>query len=326
MFAMGGQHAPNGAARKQAVYAAPMRHARVAACLVAQLAALPLARKAAAQSGPPITADSFAASSPDIVYLTGGGVLRGTVIDVVPGIGVRVRLANAEAGAEAKVVTIPQREVLNWIRPGAPPVEGPVVPPARWADLKPDEPATLVHLDGWLARLQLDSTGRGQWTDVCSSPCDMNVPANASYRVVGDALKPSGRFALRAGPGERGTLFVHGASRPEFTIGIVSIAVGTPVSLFAALTVGLSQTLSGPSGTSSTILDATLVGGAVFAVTGMVLMLANWTTSVGQDPTVTSTVPPPRAPPWFSAMPTPTLTERAVNVPAIGLPVLGGRF
>jgi hypothetical protein len=298
-----------------------MRYARVAAWLVVQLAVVPVPRRAAAQAGPAVTVERHAqASSPDLVYLTGGGVLRGAVVDVVPGVEVRVRLADQE------VVGVAQREIHYWIRPGSLPAEGPAAPPARSANLKPDEPATLVHLDGWLARLQLDSTGRGQWTDVCSSPCDMTVPTNASYRVVGDGVKSSGRFALHPGPDDRAMLTVHGASRPEFTAGILSIAVGTPVSFVVALTAGLSETISGPSGTSTTIMDAAFVGSAAFAVAGLVLVLTNWTTKVTQDPAAPASVVPPLGSGWPRSSAWLSPTEQAVSPPMIGLPVLAGRF
>jgi hypothetical protein len=302
---------------RRGVYARAMRHAKATACLVL-LSAVSLSRAAFAQDVPRAIPRP-AAPSPDIVYLTGGGILQGTVTDVVPEVEVGVRLADEE------VITVPQREILYWIRGRTPPAPAPAAPPARWADLEPDRPAATVHLEGRLASLQLDTTGRGQWTAVCTSPCDLVVPTGASYRVVGDALKPSDPFVLRAPAGERATLIVHGASRSEFTAGIVSLVVGTPASFLVALSVALSETLWGPSGTSETIVDAALVGSAAFAAVGLFLVLANWSTNVTPAPLTTSAAPP-AASGWLRAPAWPSATERPMTPPRIDFPLLTARF
>ena len=58
---------------------------------------------------------------PDVIYLADGGVLRGTVIEVVPNVEVRIRLATGE------VATVARRDILHFEHLAAVPVE--VEPP-----------------------------------------------------------------------------------------------------------------------------------------------------------------------------------------------------
>jgi hypothetical protein len=135
---------------------------------------------------------------------------------------------------------------------------------------------TLTQPGTSLRMVESYFTGATWWYGkriVCSAPCEMSLPAAASYEVVGDGIATSRTFqlpdhdvTLRVQPGNQsahdfGGIFVIG--------GAFALAIGGVICLGAA-----SQAHSGDFGTGA----ATALGGAIAMGLGLPLMIGNATT------------------------------------------------
>jgi hypothetical protein len=279
-------------------------------------AALVAAPSAVAQSpAPPTTSPT--PTGGDVVYLNNGGMIRGTIIDVVPDVQARVRLVTGE------IATVPWKEILrlehaaDQTKRAAPsPTAAPVTP----APVTP-APMAWVHIDGSEdMRLQRDRTSDDDWETVCTIPCNTEVPTNFYYRIVGPGIKPSNDFTLDARGGEHQQIRVHSASRAWSTIGWIGLSVGA-VLLIA------NSSLEGAFGGGGRGPNWPIVGvGATFAVGGLALVFMNRRTTLSWDGRPAQTgwlLPEPwrRVPSWKE--PAPELTGLPV---AVGMPLVGGRF
>lgn len=138
---------------------------------------------------------------PDVVELAGGGMMRGTIVESIPGDHVTIQLVTGE------VRTIPAAEITyagpTARAPDAAPAP-PVVPEPPMLSVLPEPPRPRgVHLhvvaDEGAGTLTLQevvgtatavvSTGRGfatlaldQFSPMCSAPCDLEVAPRA-YRL-----------------------------------------------------------------------------------------------------------------------------------------------
>ncbi|HEY6463825.1 MAG TPA: hypothetical protein VIY73_26830 [Polyangiaceae bacterium] len=93
-------------------------------------------------------------------------------------------------------------------------------------------PAVRVHVVGSpSAKLEEDVTGTDDWREVCSSPCDTDLPIGPRYRVNGEGRIPSEPFGLAGRPGDRVAVRVAGGSKAWFVAGIVLVPAGTLVAL-----------------------------------------------------------------------------------------------
>ena len=276
---------------------------------------------------PPGTPDEGAAApEPDVVYLTDGGILRGTVVEVIPDVEVRIRLATGE------VTVVPRRSILHFEHLAPVPEEVALAPfhasrAVSWVHIEDADEATLEHSgpdQGWMA--------------VCSAPCDRALPTDGIYRIVGPRLQTSRAFALGARGGEYETLHVHGGSHRAVTGGILLLALGPPLSLSVAFSmVGVSR-LEGDGApltpVERTVEQASLLAGGIAAVAGVVMIFTNLSTGVSQ--TVLPAPPTSAGPPYGSGVSTlwrdarqeaPALGAGVPPAPpAIGAPVLAVRF
>jgi hypothetical protein len=161
-----------------------------------------------------------------------------------------------------------------------------------------------VHIDGGgNLRFEQDTTGRDDWSTVCTAPCDQKLPTAYRYRVTGNGIKESGplrlseveniEFSLRAPPPGSETIRVHDASKTWFVIGVIAVPVGAVAAYFGlefaaggVIASGLASTDGGTSRPTNTLEASgwTMFGlGAVVAVGGLILTIANWETSVDQQ-------------------------------------------
>lgn len=147
--------------------------------------------------------------------------------------------------------------------------------------VKPETPSVLVHIDAphelLLEAAEPDST----WMPRCLSPCNLELPATASYRLRASGIKTSAPFSLVAPAGEYETVQVHEANPGLLVVGMVAIAASPAVAAFglvppSALPDGLSSLSSGE------ILATAIVLGTVVLITGIVLVVTNASTSVSQ--------------------------------------------
>jgi hypothetical protein len=252
----------------------------------------------------------------DAVHVRGGTLLRGTIIESVPGVRVRIRLTADE------VATVPWAQIDRIVR--STPCSSAAASPAG---------AVKVHIVSPDPVDLQQSAGAG-WKTVCASPCDLPLPLDASYRVVGKGLRASGEFSLE-GNGGCGELEVHPASSGWHTAGIVLMSVSVPLTL-----VGLGVTIGGEfSAEPGPDVghkggDYTLAGvgfvifalGATSMAMGLSAVIANATTDVtitGSEPSKTAAAGSewPRMPKWREATP----EQQAMPVPVL-FSVLEARF
>jgi hypothetical protein len=276
----------------------------------------------------PPPARGSAGATEDTIFMKNGGILRGTIIDVVPGAQARMQLATGE------IATVPW-SAIGRIEHGAvaaqtPPPVG-AVPEARRGAL------VVVQLEGADgAELQRrDGNDDDDWVTVCSGPCNVRVPVGPEYRIAGGGIRPSRPFQLAGAPGDRVTIDVTAGSTGWFVLGIVIIPIGGVVML-TGLVIGLigSAVAQGATGADHDTATAWASGGWVtFAlgtaamVGGVLLVINNGHSSVTQN---VGRVPAAlllqgdawkRAPAWKEATP----VERALP-PVVGFPVWTGRF
>jgi hypothetical protein len=310
-------------------------------------------------------ADESAAGGPDdvVVYLLDGRVVRGRLVDMAPGVGMRIRTQDAtelaspdsaaqpgaDPGADGEVHVIPRQEIMRFERlpvpasasQGAPPEGSPSqasvaqgAAPDRTVARSTPRPTGWVHLEGEGAAVVQRAHTNGTWTGVCIAPCDRALPLDGVYRIDGRGLKTSTPFALRAGPGDYETLRVHGASRGAFTAGVVLLAAGPAAGTGVTLAVvGLhSANGSGPlQGTDRTVVDVSLGAAAASAVIGIGLLILNASTGVSQDVVAPAQPLAPDAaktPAWSDERAVAGAARSAVPTPApiFGVPLIAGRF
>jgi hypothetical protein len=291
------------------------------------LSPVPYGQPPPAPSAAPVRA---AAGGGDVIYLKNGGLLRGTIIDAIPNAQARIQLATGE------IATVPWQEIDRIEQSAAKPATAATSAPAAAATAAPAS-TVWVHIDAADdVRLQQDRTSDDDWMTVCSAPCDIPLSTAYYYRIVGGGLKASGDFTLHAQPGQRETLDIHGASKGWFLVGVIAIPAGLLVG-YVGLIVGafgtLVSTASTASGQSSPgASDAAGVGWTMFGVGlaaaagGLILVIANWKTSVTQEmgtPQVGLRLPDSwkRLPTWREATP-----EQKSLPQTIGVPIVTGQF
>ena len=262
----------------------------------------------------------------DVIHMKNGGLMRGTMIEVIPDVQARMQLVTGE------IATVPWQQI-DRIEHGGAPSPAPAPAPAS----KPP-PEVWVHVDAPQGVLvQQDKTNDDDWVTVCTAPCDAPLPTGFYYRVTGGGIKTSADFAFHASPGTRETVVVDGASKSGFVIGVIGMIVGGIVGYVGLLLVSFGDLQAGFDDTSnsgSTSNSGTtgagaamIVVGLVAAVGGLVLTLSNAKTKVGQDDAASRTgllLPGSLT----TGMPTwnTSVTERRDSPPVAGIPIFGGRF
>jgi hypothetical protein len=158
---------------------------------------------------------------PDVVQLANGGMVRGTIVENLPGDHVTIQLATGE------LRTCPSAEVASA---GPAPVAQEVVPPAPGGSLPtplgrpmiaqpgpvpsygpgPNGPTVHLHVEGTSSDLTLQqvtgtgtaivSTGRSfatvmvdNFAPLCSAPCDIDLPAHTYVLGVSQGQGPARR-------------------------------------------------------------------------------------------------------------------------------------
>jgi hypothetical protein len=113
--------------------------------------------------------------------------------------------------------------VLLWASSSL--AEGSASPGAPTAPLAAVADTVLVHADSPRpVRLEMLAVD-GSWRTTCTSPCDVPVPASATYRIAGDGIRDSRTFHLQ--PGARTTLAVDPTSSGARTGAVVLTVVGS---------------------------------------------------------------------------------------------------
>lgn len=247
---------------------------------VAQVAgtSAPASSAGAAASGtPPVAASSQLAAAPatalpsgaapeQVVWLTSGAIIRGQVVELVPGVRVTLQLATGE------IRTVPWSEIArsSFVTPSAPP-PAPAAPPASVAPAagtpSSAPPAgVLVDLIGDRPGLWIESRRRftdDPWTLACRVPCEHPIEvANKSLRINGADIRPSNPFFID-GHGGREVLAVKTGAAQTHAWGQRSLVGGIALGLAGGAAYGLGKVQDS---------DPAVVGGLVGMIAGGALL------------------------------------------------------
>jgi hypothetical protein len=234
------------------------------------------------------------AGTPDTVVLKNGGMIRGTLVEVLPNDHATVQLPSGQSAI------IQWGEIHHIARGGAPtPAPGPSnAPPAPMpnATAPMSGPTVLVHIETQ-RRVTLDRRNPGDdqpWVTACESPCDAQLPLNNDYRIVGEGIWASSEFELEGSPGQRVVIKVNPATRFARTAGIVTAAVGLTAAVVGIYIVAVAATANclntvntttgcNSSGGGTTVGWVIVAAGLVTAGVGGVLILMNLRTGQSQE-------------------------------------------
>jgi hypothetical protein len=262
-----------------------------------------------AQGGPPPGPAPAGRGGNDAIYLKGGGMLRGTLVEMIPN--------------DHATLTLPtgQTAIVEWARIERIERQGTAPPPGA-APPPPPPPqnhgSALVHLDadrdvtletrtnldqpwvvtGGMGSAEVRSFADARWTPACAAPCDKSLPIDNDYRITGPGIRTSKTFRLSVRAGEKVSIAVNAGSKGGFIGGIVllgiggaGVIIGLTVALVGAaesatesynpVTGNFTQNNNG-SGTETAGWIIALVGAAA-AVVGVVLMVNNGKTKETQE-------------------------------------------
>jgi hypothetical protein len=223
----------------------------------------------------------------DTVYLKDGGVVRGALVDAVPGRPVQIQLVTGEIWSIAWTY-------IDHVVPAS----GAVAPSkAAPAASVPSGPMVRLHVD---APRNVEITGHpidsAEWISMCTGACDKDVPTGWQYQVRGSGMRTSAPFLLAPEGGSSRTVKVDPGDKTAFTAGIVGACLGGPVAI-----VGLVVTLIGAAGhydqtvngvtTTHTVGPSTLPTGLALLGVGVVATVVSVIVVVSNSSTTVTSLP-----------------------------------
>jgi len=246
------------------------------------------------------TAASAQETGTDQVVLKDGGMLRGTLIEILPGDHATLQLAN---GQNAKI----RWDVIDHIirngvavNPTAQAAPAPTPSTASAPTPTTDQGSVFVHIDGGDVDIEMQTSSgvapsgkavRGIWATMCSTPCDQELPLSGSYRLAGSGVRASKAFKLNGRPGDHVIINADPSSTGAFAGGIVLVSVGVPVFVigtFVELVVWIVNIASKADNSYTDTSGAQVVGlsmmglGAAGVITGIVMIANNGSTHLDQ--------------------------------------------
>jgi hypothetical protein len=236
----------------------------------------------AVTTAPTVPANS---QGPDIIFLKNGGVVRGTIVEAIPDRPARIQLVTGEIWSIAWMY-------VDHVVTGSTSRPAPATPPGPPV---PSGPMVQLHVD---ASRSVEIIGHpsdsAEWIPICSGACDKPAPAGWEYQARGSDMKASPGFYLKASPGGTANVHVDPGNKSLFTLGIVGICIGGPISLVGLIVTEVgaighyTQTDDGVT-TTHTVGPSTLPTGLgilgvglALAAAGTIVTLENATTSVTQ--------------------------------------------
>lgn len=182
-----------------------------------------------------------------------------------------------------------------------------------------------VHLATTNDNVVLEARGEGGWIVMCTGTCDRNLPKDAIYRINGEGIQPSKKFALSSGD-ETQWLDVQTGSAGAHTFGLVTLIMGIsgmPIALSllltGAVTYACSNCVAGYADTTMLNVGWTIAGVSVLAMIVGGVMTAS-------TRTIVTTTTDPLATDWRSAR---ALREKNLAdalPPIVGVPIFGASF
>ncbi len=308
------------------------KHARLSAVAaltaVAHLTALVPTAHAQQQYGASQT-------GPDAVVLKDGGVIRGTLSEMVPGDHATVLLSTGQiATIRWDVIQRVERGGVPQNATPTPAPAGTTPPPAAAAPPAPTGPQgnAYVHLDAD-SEVRLERQSGTTWVGQCNAPCDRELPLDGNYRIAGGSIRTSANFRLMATkPGDRVIISVNPASKGGLVGGIILAGIGTPFAIIGGLTLLVVAAIDAAPNHYVETGPAKIVGwslfgiGAVGVIAGIVLITGNASTGVDQFNDTAKAAwlragaPDKRVPIWRD------VTTPAPAQTGLSVPLLTGRF
>ncbi|MEO8874435.1 MAG: hypothetical protein ABI461_02515 [Polyangiaceae bacterium] len=233
----------------------------------------------------------------DQVVLKDGGILRGTLVDVLPGDHATLKLANGQNA------TIRWDVIDHIIRNGTMvnPNQSPATTTQTTAPTPPTEQGMVfVHVEGADVDLEMQTNGtnapsgkrvKGVWATMCTAPCDQELPLSGSYRIAGSGVRASKAFKLSGKAGDHILINVDASSTGAFAGGIVLVSVGVPVffigtmvELVVAIVNAASKVDNSYTDTSGAqVVGLSMMGlGVAGVITGIVLIAGNGSSKLDQ--------------------------------------------
>jgi hypothetical protein len=286
-----------------------IRSARRSALVAALALALPARAQQVVPSGPAVSP-----TGEDVVYLKDGGMLRGTILEILPNDHVTLQLANGQTAMVqwAYLARIEQR--------GRPPSASASPTPAAkrtaFVHIESDRPVRLEAVEG-----------KKSFRFVCASPCDIPVDLDQTYRIAGDGVRASGDMQINGQPGQRVLIEVDTSSKAAFVGGIVIVSIAPVVALVGLIVYLVSAADLPPSPAGQSIGGALGIGGLVGIAVGIVMIATNGSSKATQSPVAPG---PPRAAAAADAWRLPELSTAAGwtdplelrRAPAVAIPLL----
>jgi hypothetical protein len=290
---------------------------------------VPMAPDPNALPAPPSPAGSSLGD--DVIRLKDGGMMRGTIVEILPGDHATIVLAASGTSAIVSWAGIERIERIDRNRPPAPeaaPSPGtPAAPSSPSATTIPtNEPAVLVHIESKYAATLVRKVG----DQTCDAPCDRLLPLNGSYRIVGPKIHSSGWFQLEGSPGDRVVIDVSPGLKSTFTVGGIIGGAGILAAVIGAYVIDIANvnnTNTGQTGWRSgdTIGGAMILGGLGVAAVGGVLMWTNRSSAGAQEVQTPTTEPPAEPPRREATWHAPDAMDRGLPRPQL-LPILNFKF
>jgi hypothetical protein len=119
------------------------------------------------------------------------------------------------------------------------------------------------------------------WREVCTAPCDAQLPVEWTYRVSGNGIRPSNPFRLTGNPGDHVNVTVNASSTAWFVVGIVIVPIAGFFTLGGLLAVLITETVG--NGRGSEVAWSVLVVSGVAMAGSIALIVNNARSSTSQD-------------------------------------------
>ncbi len=232
---------------------------------------------------------------PDAVYLKNGGLVRGAVLESLPGDHVTMAIPTGEV---RRIPWTDVDRVMTSTVPGASPAAVPHPPPPA----PKQGPLVRVHITtDQNVLLDRRPEGSETWVPACAAPCDEDFPLADEYRLSGPGLRSTGEFRLQGSPGGRVDLSVSPATKTAWWVGAGVGGMGLVIDVYAlyiALFGSMLENACHPgdsyyprscstSSSGTTLRNVgliMLIPGPAAAIVGGAMMFANWRTGIRQTP------------------------------------------
>ena len=219
-----------------------------------------------------------AAVDHDELVLVGGGFVRGTIDEIVPGSHVVIIPSR---GGDAREIAWSDVDVIRRGTGGSSSGQDPFVPAAP-PDSSEDAPRVTIEVSDQRSVTLYQVTGEAvavgtggsayamSYRGLCDSPCNrpVAIEPGARYFIGGDRVTPSKHFRLPEG--EDSTLQVRAGSKGLRIGGLILASIGIPFAIGGASILGVASTLDREESPRSTFMTA---GGAMLGV-GLVALAA----------------------------------------------------